>query len=232
MSLDSSIIKVECSCGNTKELNRQEQIDIFNEEIKIVDLSKYYEKFSCQKCKKKFPKTFDKNNNLLFDPENLKKCKTCNNYISVPRLQTGVNVLTCSPYCEYSIIETEETIARAQKYLEDFNENLKKLEIAETKTKNNLERRKYTIITAYKKMLAKEISAKEYEKLFKEFTWEIKTQIEPMGGKLIDDPRKYINCAKCGAYSVILWTSKYKKYFIGCSQYSSGCKWAKSVWKM
>ena len=29
MSLDSSIIKVECSCGNTKELNRQEQIDTF-----------------------------------------------------------------------------------------------------------------------------------------------------------------------------------------------------------
>ena len=232
MSLDSSILKIECTCGNIKKLDRKQQVKLFNEEIKIVDLSKYYEKFTCQKCKKKFPKTFDKNNNLLFDPENLKKCKTCSKYISIPRLKVNANILTCSPYCEHSTRETEESRTRAKKYLEDFAENLKKLELAQKTSKDNLEKKKNTVIIAYKKMLAKEISAKEYEKLFKEFTWEIKTHIEPMGGKLIDDPRKYINCSKCGNYSLILWTPKYKKYFIGCSQYSNGCDWAKSVWKM
>lgn len=232
MSLDSSIIKIECSCGNTREINREQQIETFNEEIKIIDLSKYYEKFICQKCKKKYPKTFDRNNNLLFDPENLKKCKTCNNFISIPRLKINANTSTCSPYCEHSTPETEESRLRAQKYLEDFAENLKKLELIEASKKEILEMKKNTMVIAYKKMIAKEITTKDYEKTFKNFAWEIKTNIENMGGKLIDDPRKYINCSKCGHYTLILWTPKFERYFIGCSQYSKGCDWAKSVWKM
>lgn len=230
MSFDSSVIRIECSCGNIKNLNREQQVQIFYEEIKIVDLSKYYEKFTCQKCKKKYPKVLDKKGNLLFDPDNLAKCKTCQNFISIPRF--NINTKTCSPYCEHSFIETDESKKRAQKYLKDFAENIKKQELANKKRKENLINQKNTLVNAYKKLEQKKISEEEYEKIFKEFTWEIKIQIEPLNGKLIDDPRKYIRCPKCNHFSLILWTPKYEKYFIGCSQFTNGCNWAKSVWKM
>jgi hypothetical protein len=34
-TLDSSIIKIDCSCGNKREINRKKQKQIFNEEITI-----------------------------------------------------------------------------------------------------------------------------------------------------------------------------------------------------
>ena len=128
-TLDSSIIKIDCSCGNKREINRKKQKQIFNEEITIGKLSNYYEKFECRQCKSRHPKVFDKNNNVLFDPENLKECKICKKYISLPRLSIDKNIDTCSPICEtkYPKIKyprAEESILELINYNAKIEKNL------------------------------------------------------------------------------------------------------------
>ena len=77
----------------------------------------------------------------------------------------------------------------------------------------------------------KKISRSEYESRFKRFTWWIKGQIEKERGKLIDNPTKYIDCPDCGHLTLVLWTPKHERYFLGCSEYKNGCGWAKTIWK-
>ena len=75
------------------------------------------------------------------------------------------------------------------------------------------------------------LSFKLVEKIFKKFTWWIKEEIEKIGGKLVDNPTNYIDCPDCGNVTLVIWTPKFKKYFLGCSEYSNGCGWAKTIWK-
>jgi hypothetical protein len=231
--LDSSIIKIDCSCGNKREINRKKQKQIFNEEITIGKLSNYYEKFECKQCKSKYPKVFDKNNNVLFDPENLKKCKICKKCISLPRLSISENIDTCSPICEkkYPKIKyskAEESILKLINYNAKIEKNLE-IQKRNEKYKKLIDM-KMTMINAYNSYKSKKISNLEYETTFKKFSWEIKSQVEDLGGSMIDDPRNYIKCERCNNFSLILWTPKYNRYFIGCSQYSKGCNWAKTIW--
>jgi len=233
--LDSSIIKIDCSCGNKREINRKQQQQIFNEVINIAKLSNYYEKFECKKCKRKNPKVFDKNNNVLFDPENLKKCKNCKRYISLPRLSMGENIDTCLSTCEKKP-KAEESILELIKYNAKIEEDLYFKKVNREIQKRNegykkLIDMKMTMINAYNSYKSKKISDLEYETIFKKFSWKIKSQVEELGGWMIDDPRKYIKCDRCNNFSLILWTPKYNRYFIGCSQYSKGCNWAKTIWE-
>jgi hypothetical protein len=232
-TLDSSIIKIDCSCGNKKEINRKQQKQIFNEEITIGKLSNYYEKFECLKCKSKNPKVFDKNNNVLFDPENLKKCSICKKYISLPRLSIGENIDTCSPICEtkhpkVKYPKAEETILELINYNAKIEKNLE-IQKRNKKYKKLVDMR-MTMINAYNNFKIKKITNLEYESTFKKFSWEIKSQVEDLGGSMVDDPRNYIKCSICNNFSLILWTPKYNRYFIGCSQYSKGCNWSKTIW--
>ena len=60
---------------------------------------------------------------------------------------------------------------------------------------------------------------------------ELKEEVEKIGGKLVDNPTNYIDCPDCGNVTLVIWTPKFKKYFLGCSEYSNGCGWAKTIWK-
>ena len=231
--LDSSIIKIHCSCGNKREINRKKQKQIFNEEITIGKLSNYYEKFECRQCKSRHPKVFDKNDNVLFDSENLKECKICKKYISLPRLSIDENIDTCSPIC--GIKHPKIKYPRAEEsILELINYNVKIEKNLEIQKKNEKYKKlidiKMTMISAYNNYKSKKISNLEYETIFKKFSWQIKSLVEDLGGSMVDDPRNYIKCEKCNNFSLILWTPKYNRYFIGCSQYSKGCNWAKTIW--
>ena len=77
-----------------------------------------------------------------------------------------------------------------------------------------------------------EISENEYIVKFKRFTWWIKEKVESINGYLIDNPANYTHCKKCGNLSLVQWTPKYQKYFIGCSNFKNGCKWIKTIWIM
>ena len=55
--------------------------------------------------------------------------------------------------------------------------------------------------------------------------------MEKIKGKLVDNRTNYIDCPDCGNVTLVIWTPKFKKYFLGCSEYSNGCGWAKTIWK-
>ena len=67
---------------------------------------------------------------------------------------------------------------------------------------------------------------------FKKFTWWIKEIVEKHGGHLIDTPTKYTRCLKCFSLAIVLWSGKNNNYFIGCTKFYKGCKWAKSIWSL
>ena len=75
MSFDSSILKVNCYCGYKTEFDREKQEKIFGDKLLIADISIFYEKLSCLKCKKKYPEilSFSDNNETENENENEKK---------------------------------------------------------------------------------------------------------------------------------------------------------------
>ena len=86
MSLDCSIIKVSCRCGYNVELDRNHQKKMFGGDVRVADLSSFYNKFKCSKCDQKNPNVFDKNDNQLFDTKKLIECESCQSFISIPRI--------------------------------------------------------------------------------------------------------------------------------------------------
>ena len=86
------------------------------------------------------------------------------------------------------------------------------------------------MVGAYKSLKQGSITKNDYEKKFKQVTWWIKEKVEKKGGYLVDNPANYINCPKCKNLTFILWTPKYNRYFLGCSEYRNGCTWAKTIW--
>jgi len=232
-SWDSAIIEIKCACGHNAKLNRNDQIKKFGSHVKIVDLNYFYEQFVCDKCGAKRPKTFDKNKNLLFDPKKLKKCHVCKRYISIPRLENSTKY--CSPDCEFEQLSPEEA-----KKLHEWKKVVKKAKEGEKKIKkekiikelNSFHEKKYYMVDTLKELKKGSISKNEYEKKFKQFTWWIKEKVEENGGYLIDNPANYINCPKCKSLTLVLWTPKYNRYFLGCSEFrsGSGCSWAKTIW--
>ena len=231
MSLDCSIIKVSCDCGYDVELAREHQKKIFGGDIRVADLSSFYNKFKCSKCDQKNPNVFDRNNNQLFDKKKLVKCESCQSFISIPRLDAKPDTTFCTPYCEYDLsykTPAEEEMARKKR--EDF---LKKDQLASKHNSQieNLMSKRFTVIDAFDEYKKNKISKSDYEKIFKKFTWWIKEEVERIGGKLVDNPTNYIDCPDCGNVTLVIWTPKFKKYFLGCSEYSNGCGWAKTIWK-
>lgn len=231
MTLDCSVIKIKCDCGYDAHIDRDNQTKIFGGSIKIVDLTNFYKKFKCSKCEKKNPNVFDKNDNPLFDNKKLVKCESCNDYISLPRLKAKPNTTFCTPYCEFDLsyqTPQEEEIARQKKA-----EFIKKERLVSKHNSqiDHLSSKKHTLINAYDDFLLKKISKSEYEVIFKRFTWWIKEEVEKIGGKLIDNPKNYINCPDCGHLTLVIWTPKFEKYFLGCSEYKNGCTWVKTIWK-
>jgi len=231
MTLDCSVIKIQCNCSYKVQLNREMQKQIFGGHIKVADLTNFYKKFKCTKCNEKNPNVFDKNDNKLFDNKNLVKCESCSDFISLPRLEIKPGTTFCTPYCEYDLsyqTPEEEEIARNKR--ENF---LKKEQLASKHISQleHLSSKKFTLINAYDDYLLKKISKSEYEIIFKKFTWWIKQEVEKIGGKLIDNPTNYIDCPDCGNLVLVIWTPKFEKYFLGCSQFKNGCAWAKTIWK-
>jgi hypothetical protein len=231
MSLDSSVIEINCSCGHIAKINRDEQVKIFGAHVRIVDLNYFYEQFVCNKCSAKRPKTLKKKKNLLFDPKNLKKCKVCSRYISIPRLK--ISDIYCSPECESITLSPEE-----QKKINEYKKVVEKKikeEGAEAEKKriielNKFQEKKYAMVGAYKSLKQGSITKNDYEKKFKQVTWWIKEKIEEKGGYLVDNPANYISCPRCKNLTLVLWTPKYNRYFLGCSEYKNGCTWAKTIW--
>ena len=239
-SWDSAIIQIECSCGHRSKLNRDDQKKKFGSHIKIVDLNEFYENFKCAECGSKHPRTLDKNENLLFDPKNLKKCSTCRKYIPIPRLNNpNPENEYCSPYCQsqlrYISPEEEKRMTERSDFFEKIVEKEKKEEKALEREKainllNKFQEKKYEMVNALNLYKKGEITKDEYVKKFKQVSWWIKEKNEEKGGYLIDNPTNYINCPKCNNLTLILWTPKYNRYFLGCSEYRNGCKWAKTIW--
>ena len=230
-SWDSAIIEMACACGHNTKLNRNEQIKKFGSRVRIVDLNYFYEQFVCDKCGAKHPKTFDKNKNLLFDPKNLKKCKVCSRYISIPRLESSD--IYCSPECEFVSLshEEEKKIKEWKKVVKEKKKEEGAVKIKERIIElNKFQEKKYTMVQAFKSLKQGSITKNDYEKKFKQVTWWIKEKVEEEGGYLIDNPANYISCPKCKNLTLVLWTPKFNRYFLGCSEYRNGCIWAKTIW--
>lgn len=231
MTLDCNLIKINCDCGYKVELSRDDQTKIFSGPVKIADLTNFYNKFKCSKCNQKYPMVFDKNDNQLFDNKNLTKCESCDSFISKPRLSAKPDTTFCTPFCEFDLsYKTPEEEEIARKKREEF---MKKEQLASKHNSQieNLSSRRLTVIEAFEDYKIKKISRDQYIKTFKNFTWWIKGEIEKIGGKLIDNPTNYLECPDCGNLTLVIWTPKYEKYFLGCSEYKNGCNWAKSIWK-
>jgi hypothetical protein len=232
-SWDSAIIQIDCSCGHRAKLNRDDQIKKFGTHVKIVDLNYFYEQFICEKCGAKRPKTFDKNNNLLFDPKNLKKCVVCKRYVSIPRLKNldpADNY--CSPECQSIQFSPEEQKKMNERI--EIVDKKKEKEVEEKKKTiillNKFQEKKYVMLETLKLFKQGMIKKDEYEKKFKQVSWWIKEKHEKRGGFLVDNPVNYISCPKCKHLTLILWTPKHNRYFLGCSEYRNGCNWAKTIW--
>ena len=56
-------------------------------------------------------------------------------------------------------------------------------------------------------------------------------EIEKKAIELIDNPTRYIDCPDCGHLTLVIWSPKNQRYFLGCSEFHNGCAWAKSIWK-
>ena len=97
MSLDCSIIKVSCRCGYNVELDRNHQKKMFGGDVRVADLSSFYNKFKCSKCNQKNPNVFDKNDNQLFDTKKLIECESCQSFISIPRINAKPETVFCTP---------------------------------------------------------------------------------------------------------------------------------------
>ena len=229
--LDCSIIEINCKCGNNQKIDRESQKKLFGGEIKIADLTNFYKKFKCSKCESKNPDVYDKNKNHLFDRTKLIKCEECEGYISISRQEAKKGTTFCTPYCEFDL--SYKTPA------EEENARKKRAEFLNKETalgkyhslQRELSSKRYTMIDAINEFREKKITRSEYESRFKRFTWWIKGQIEKERGKLIDNPTKYIDCPDCGHLTLVLWTPKHERYFLGCSEYKNGCGWAKTIWK-
>jgi hypothetical protein len=235
-SWDSSIIEIKCACGHETHLDRGEQEKKFGIHILIVDLNIFYEQFKCEKCGSKHPKVFDKNRNLLFDPTNLKKCSICRKFIPIPRLNNPhPENEYCSSECGHALryISPEEEKKMAERSAL-FSKVVKKEKEEEQKLRaiklNKFQEKKYVMVGALKSLKEGSITKSEYEKIFKQVSWWIKEKVEEMEGRIIDNPTKYINCPKCTNLTLILWTPKYNRYFLGCSEYRNGCTWTKAIW--
>ena len=231
MSLDCSIIKVSCSCGYNVELDRNHQKKMFGGDVRVADLSSFYNKFKCSKCDQKNPNVFDKNDNQLFDTKKLIECESCQSFISIPRINAKPETVFCTPYCEFDL--SYKSPAEQEKARKEREEFLKKEQLASKLSSEieNLMSKRYTTIDAFEDYKENKISKSDYEKIFKKFTWWIKEEVEKMGGKLVDNPTNYIECPDCRKLTLVIWTPKFKKYFLGCSEYTNGCCWAKTIWK-
>ncbi|MDA9701839.1 hypothetical protein N9U95_00800 [Candidatus Pelagibacter sp.] len=229
--LDCSIIEIGCECGHNQKIDRDFQKKIFGGEVKISDLTNFYKKFKCTKCDKKNPDVFDSNKNQLFDKSNLIECETCKGFISIPRQKAKEGTTFCTPMCEFGLPpSTPEERALEQKKRKEFiqkNDALGRYHDLQRR----LESKMYTMVDAINEFKEKTISKSEYETKFKRFTWWIKTEIEKEGGKLIDNPTRYIDCPDCGHLTLVIWSPKNQRYFLGCSEFHNGCAWAKSIWK-
>ena len=235
--LDCSVVEIVCACGHNPHLNQEEQIKKLKFVITVANLNEAYEKFKCDKCGAKHPKAYDKNKNLLFDPKNLTRCQKCKKFVSMPRIQAerqGVDVKYCSAKCQHDNPITEQEIAKGTEHLLKAEETAKKIkgELVEKRMqlRTNLLKKKGTMISALNAFKQGSIDKKEYERKFKQFTWWIKEEVEGAGGYIIDNPASYVNCPKCSNLTLVLWTPKFNRYFLGCSEYRNGCKWAKTIW--
>ncbi len=187
----------------------------------------------------------------------MKVCDYCGNNIAEGRLKIFPNTNLCSAKCvneiKDSYEEVQKSIALANNDLtEEFVgyiksgspdknisskfSNFKKFRESFPReyepVLKELSYRKYTTIRAYNDYLSGEISENEYVVKFKRFTWWIKEKVESINGYLIDNPANYTHCKTCGNLSLVQWTPKYQKYFIGCSNFKNGCKWIKTIWIM
>ena len=180
------------------------------------------------------------------------KCVKCGNIIPTERKKILPETNLCSADCaetieaEFSYLKREEEynkwyspslIEKVERGLfsvyykstfEKFKTNFPK-EI-EPKLKE-LSYRKYTTIKALKDFQENKITKDEYKNKFKKFTWWIKEKVESIDGKLIDNPTRYIDCPDCGHLTLVIWSPKNQRYFLGCSEFHNGCAWAKSIWK-
>ena len=243
MSLDSSILKVNCYCGKKTELNREEQEKIFGSKVLIADISSFYENLICSNCKKKYPEIIDNNGNIIFDTSSTTRCVNCDCLISKPRQETFPGSNICGKKCSEDISETFHrlreqlsiTAYESSEYL-NYSDYQKPPSVDLTnptirQTTLNLSARRSEMLKLIYKLKNGEISKTEYEVNFKRFTWWIKENLEKIGGGIHDDPRNYLKCEKCNEPSLINWTNKYNCYFISCSTFSeTKCDWIKNPW--
>jgi len=182
----------------------------------------------------------------------MKKCDHCNKEIPEKRLKIFPETNICSANCAQEIKDSHESIQKQivnnkeleeqlynsvsgpyksgdSKYFKKFKDKFPKE--LESKLKE-LSEKKYTTNIAYNDFKNKKISKDEYKIKFKKFTWWIKEKVENMGGKLVDNPANYIECEECGNLTLVQWTPKFQKYFLGCSNFKNGCSWVKTIWIM
>tara|TARA_A100001011_G_C14044973_1_gene729397 strand:+ start:133 stop:672 length:540 start_codon:yes stop_codon:yes gene_type:complete len=174
-------------------------------------------------------------------------CEYCGNNIPEGRLKIFPETNICSANCVNLINENfqdlqetiqRQTLALSEEYVSSESSSgsssFKKFkEVFSPEHQNvlkELSHRKYTTIRAFNDFKNNVISKDEYKIKFKRFTWWIKEKVESIDGYLVDNPANYTECKKCGNLSLIQWTPKFQKYFIGCSNYSSGCNWVKTIW--
>ena len=243
MSFDSSILKVNCYCGYKTEFDREKQEKIFGDKLLIADISIFYEKLSCLKCKKKYPEILDKNNNIIFDITSTNRCTNCDCLISKPREQILPGTNLCGKTCAEELkliaaVTQEKILANAYQSYDHKNfTNHQKPPIIDLTNPNirqvtlDLSARRSEIPKLYNKLINNEIDRLEYQVNFKRFTWWIKESLEKIGGGIHSDPRNYLKCEKCNQLSLINWTNKYHCYFISCSNFSkTKCEWIKNPW--
>ena len=154
-------------------------------------------------------------------------CVVCDKEIPQARLKILPETNLCSAKC----VETTKD------KIEVLEEKIQKNKIEEINEINRekigeLYKKKNSCIFLYKKFQNNQISEDEYITGFKKFTWWIKEIVEKHGGYLIDNPTKYTRCLKCFSLSIVLWSGKNNNYFIGCTKFYKGCKWAKSIWSL
>ena len=230
--MDNGMLVIKCSCGNEKNMSEKEQIKTLGKSVSVATINQFYEKFKCEKCKKKYPSIYDEDNQLLFDGKNLKKCKLCDKYIPYPRLETLPSTDVCSAICinEHNEKISYENAQREYKKEIQYRQEILSIKREKHKSYSELEKRKFTTIDLINQYKSNKINKKKYEIEFKRFTWWIKTIVEKNGGKLIDNPTNHINCPHCRNLSLVMWSPKLKRYFLSCSNFKNGCKWTKTIW--
>ena len=239
MSLDSSILKINCYCGKKTELNREEQEKIFGNKVLIADISSFYEKLICINCKKKYPEIIDNNGNIIYDTSSTIRCVRCDCLISKPREETFPGTNICGNKCSESISEKFQELTNRVYESSDYENHTDYQKPPSVDLTNPTIRQTTLDLSARRSEMPKlinklkngEISKIEYEVNFKRFTWWIKENLEKIGGGIHDDPRNYLKCEKCNELSLINWTNKYNCYFISCSAFSkTKCDWIKNPW--